>query len=286
MHLASITTYPIKACHRVEQQRALVEPWGLAGDRRWMVIDRESGRRVSQRETPILTQVQPELPRLGTSDCALVVRTPGMADLAVAQPVDGDLIEVSIRTFTGLARSAGAAADEWFSTVLGMKVRLVWLDDPARRAVHPSIGAPGDTVVFADNSPVTLVNLSSLHALNDLIGESGSESGSGSGSESREGPLPVTRFRPNLVLEGAPAWAEDGWVGGRLRVGDAVFRVPKGCARCRVTTTDQETGERGAEPLRTLGLHRSIDQKLYFATHLIPERVGSIAVGDVVDLVS
>jgi uncharacterized protein len=275
MRLHSITTYPIKGCRRVEQQRAIVEAWGLAGDRRWMIVNQETGRRVSQRETALLTQVQPSLVGSGS----VLVRTPGMADLVVDEPLDGDLIEVTVGAFAGPARPASAVADDWFSTVLGLKVRMVWLDDPRRREVHPSIGQPGDVVVFADNSPVTMVNLSSLHALNDLIAESGSIAGSGPW----EGPLPATRFRPNLVIAGAPAWAEDSWVGGRLRVGEVVFRVPLGCARCLVTTTDQETGVRGAEPLRTLGRHRAIDQKLYFAAHLIPERTGPIAVGDLVE---
>ena len=90
----------------------------------------------------------------------------------------------------------------------------------------------------------------------------------------------MARFRPNIEVSGAPAWAEDGWVGQRVRVGDVVFRVVKGYGRCVVTTTDQDTGVRGREPLRTLGRHRNVDQELLFALALIPEITGTITVGD------
>jgi uncharacterized protein YcbX len=86
-------------------------------------------------------------------------------------------------------------------------------------------------------------------------------------------------------VEGAPAWAEDGWVGGRLRIGEVTFRAPKPCGRCVVTTTDQETGARGHEPLRTLGRHRNIGGKLLFGLNLIPDATGEIRVGDEVEVV-
>jgi uncharacterized protein YcbX len=156
------------------------------------------------------------------------------------------------------------------SAYLDRPVELVWLDDPTRRRVNPDYGRPGDVVSFADGYPLLLANTASLAMLNDWLAEAGSS----------EGPLPMTRFRPNLVIEGAAAWAEDDWIGGRLRVGSLEFRVPKPCDRCVVTTTDQETGLRGKEPLRTLGRHRNFDQGLMFAVNLIPDSVGTIAVGD------
>ena len=159
------------------------------------------------------------------------------------------------------------------SAALSASVRLVWLDDPTRRTVDPGYAHEGDTVTFADGFPLLLTSVASLDALNDLIVESGSP----------EGPAPMTRFRPNVVVSGAPPWAEDRWTGGRIRVGDVTFRVPKPCARCVVTTTDQETGERGQEPLATLGKHRNIDGNLLFGVNLIPDHPGRIAVGDRVE---
>lgn len=92
-------------------------------------------------------------------------------------------------------------------------------------------------------------------------------------------PLPMTRFRPNLVVETEVPFAEDTWIGRRLVIGDVVLRAVKACARCVVTTTDQETGERGREPLRTLARHRNVDQGLIFGVNLIPDTAGVLTVG-------
>ncbi|HWH00428.1 MAG TPA: MOSC N-terminal beta barrel domain-containing protein [Pilimelia sp.] len=293
MRLASLHTYPVKGCYRLDHRTAVVEPWGLAGDRRWMVVEPD-GTFLSQRSTPALTQVRPA-PAPG----GLVLRAPGrpdLPDLEVAEPVGAaglagsgpaepvgaaglaepapagsapKLLDVTVHRTTVAAAPAGAAADAWFTAVLGRPARLVWLDDPTRRPVNPLVGTPTDRVSFADGYPVTLANQASLDALNDWLAEEGSP----------EGPLPMNRFRPNLVVSGAAPWAEDDWT-GRLRVGEVTFRVAKPAGRCVVTTTDQETGERGREPLPVLGRHRNVDQMLLFAIHLIPDAPGTIAVGD------
>ena len=264
MHVASLHIYPVKGCHRIDRDRAELEPWGFAGDRRWLIVD-DAGVAVTQREAPVLTQIRPALGEGG-----LILRTGGRADLTVAEPVGGELTEVKVWSFTGKAARAGDEADGWLAPCSGVPVRLVWLDDPTRRAVDPAYGTAEDRVSFADGFPVLLGNLASLRDLNDRIAESGS----------LEEPLPMTRFRPNIVLDGAPAWVEDAWTGGRVRIGEVVFRVPKPCGRCVVTTTDQETGERGREPLRTLATFRNSGRGLTFATNLIPDGSGTIHIGD------
>src|SRR4029450_7098533 len=108
--------------------------------------------------------------------------------------------------------------------------------------VNPDYGRADDRVSFADGYPLLLANTASLDALNDRIAEGGS----------LEGPLPMTRFRPNVVIAGAAPWVEDAWTGGRIKIGEVTFRVPKRCDRCVVTTTDQETGERGREHIMTV----------------------------------
>jgi uncharacterized protein YcbX len=159
---------------------------------------------------------------------------------------------------------AGPVADAWLSALLGRAVSLVYLDDPAQRPVNPEYAADSDRLTFADAFPVLLANVASLDELNQWIDD----------------PVPMTRFRPNVVVEGAPAWAEDGWVGGRLRIGAVEFRVAKPCDRCVTTTIDQETGEKGREPLATLGQRRRFPGGLLFAVNLIPDGGGAIAVGD------
>src|SRR4051812_24583529 len=150
MRVTAIHTYPVKGCYRVDAEIAEVLPWGLAGDRRWMIVDHGTGEAMTQRDLPGLTQVQPVVVPGG-----LVLRTAAQPDLAVAEPA-GPWAEVSVWSFTGPAALAGAAADDWLSTVLDHKVRLVFLDDPTRRAVNPDYAQPGDVVSFADGYPVLL----------------------------------------------------------------------------------------------------------------------------------
>jgi Uncharacterized Fe-S protein len=265
MRVETIAIYPVKGCRRVEVEEAVVQPWGLAADRRWVVVDAGTDRAITLRDTTRLTQILP----VSDGD-GLVLRAPGRPDLAVAAPVDGPLRPITVASFTGPARVADAAAHEWLSEALARDVRLVWLDDPTRRPVDARYSRPDDRVAYADGFPVSLANAASLAALNDLI----------LAADPAQEPVPMTRFRANSVLSGAPAWAEDEWIGRRLRIGDAVFRAVKPNDRCVVTTIDAETGEKGPEPLRTLGRHRNVDQELLFATYLIPDTPGRIAVGD------
>lgn len=269
MRLASVHTYPVKGCHRLDHDGAQVEPWGLAGDRRWLVVDDADGQSVTQREAPGLVRIQPSL-----VDGVLRLRAEGAPDLDVPEP-DGEPVPVAVHHTGLVATPAGPAADAWFTDLLDRKVRLVWLDDPTRRAIGERYAQPQDRVSFADAYPVLLTNAASLDALNGWLREAGSP----------EGPLPMNRFRPNLVVSGAEPWAEDGWLGRRLRIGEVTFRAAKPCDRCVVTTTDQETGVRGHEPLRILGKHRNVAQKLMFGTNLIPDSTGRVAVGDPITVV-
>jgi uncharacterized protein YcbX len=135
--------------------------------------------------------------------------------------------------------------------------------------VDPDYAQEGDTVSLADGFPLLVTTTGSLDALNSLIAD---------GDRAEEGPLPMNRFRPNAVIDGTAAWAEDGW--RRVRIGEVVFRAPKPCGRCVVTTTDQASAVRGKEPLRTLGRHRRFGSSLVFGQNLIPERFGTLRVGD------
>ncbi|NJC73709.1 MOSC domain-containing protein [Planosporangium thailandense] len=267
MRLASIHTYPVKSCHRLDHDDAVVEPWGLAGDRRWLVVEPD-GTFITQRAEPALALVQPS----HTGEGGLLLRTPGMPDLDVPAPAGGDLMAVRVWRSTVDATPAGSAADDWLSTLLDRKVRLVYLDDPTRRSPDQKYARPGDRVSFADGYPLLLANSASLDAVNDWLVEAGEE------------PVPMTRFRPNVVVGGAPAWAEDEWLGRRIRVGEVAFRVAKPCGRCVMTTIDQETAERGRQPLRVLGRRRRFAAGLLFGVNLIPDRTGTIAVGDPVEV--
>ena len=264
MRIAGLHTYPVKGCHRLDHDEAHVEPWGLAGDRRWMIVDAE-GVGITQREAAELTQLTAR-PRPG----GLRLAAPGMPATDLPEPADGP--EIQVRVFRSQSPVPARVADTtWVSAFLGRDARLVWQADPTGRAVAGSTH-PGDRVSLADGHPVLLASTASLDAVNDWLAEAGDD------------PVPIHRFRPNIVVGGAPAWAEDDWPGRRLRAGDVTFRVAKPCGRCRVTTIDQETGETGRQPLHALGRHRRFGNGLMFAVYLIPDlaggRTGVIRAGD------
>ena len=271
--ISSLHVYPVKSLRGTDTEQAVVEPWGLAGDRRWMLVDAAAGTAVTQREQPSLTRVEARLAPAGTS--GVVLRVPGRAPLHVPAPPPGPLETVRLFSDKVEVLPAGSAADELLSAWLGAAVRLVHLDEPAvRRPVDPDYALPGETVSLADAYPLLLTATASLDALNSLIA---------AGDRAEEGPLPMNRFRPSVVVDGTEAWAEDGW--RRIRIGDVPFRVARPCARCVVTTTDQNTGGRGREPLRTLGRHRNIDSGLLFGQNLVPEGPGTLHAGDALTVV-
>jgi uncharacterized protein len=254
LEITDIWRYPVKSCRGERLTEAAVEPWGLAGDRRWMVVDAD-GAPVTAREHPQMLLVTP---RLGERQVTL--SSPGLSDLVVPVPSGRDLVPVSVWASDLLAAPAGDEAATWLSKVIGESVRLVYLDDPTRRPTHPDYSEPGDRVSFADGYPLLLTSESSLDAVNGWIAE---------GRKAAEGPIPMRRFRPSVVVSGAPAWAEDGW--RRLRIGPVTFRNARGCDRCVMTTVDPDTAVKGHEPLFALARHRRWDNKIWFGVNLIPE---------------
>ncbi|WP_217142937.1 MOSC domain-containing protein [Streptomyces sp. AC627_RSS907] len=269
--LQSIHVHPVKAFRSLPLREAVVEPWGLAGDRRWMLID-DGGKVVTQRQQPRLALAAAELLPGG----GVRLSAPGREPLTVPVPRPADTVVAQLfRDKVEALPAQDDAAHAWCSAFLGADVRLVHLDDPAtRRPVDPEYALPGETVTFADGFPLLLTTTASLDALNSLIA---------GGEHAEEGPLPMNRFRPNVVVSGTDAWAEDDW--SRIAVGEVAFRVAKPCGRCVVTTTDQGTTERGREPLHSLGRHRRLNGKLVFGQNLVPVGRGTVRIGDPVRII-
>lgn len=263
--LSAIRVHPVKSLTACATEEAVVEPWGLAGDRRWMLID-SADRVVTQRQLPRLAQLSAALLPGG----GLVLSGPGGAPLTVDVPDPATTVPAELFADKVEVVEAAGAAHAWFGAHLGVEVRLVHLDEPShRRPIDPAWARPGETVSFADGFPLLLTARASLDALNSLVAQ---------GDHADEGPLPMSRFRPNVVVDGTAPWAEDGW--RRIAIGEVAFRVAKPCGRCVVTTTDQVTAERGKEPLRTLARHRRTGRSLRFGQNLIPDGTGAIRVGD------
>jgi uncharacterized protein len=262
--VASIHIYPVKAARAVDLAEAEVERCGLAGDRRWLVVDPD-GQFITQRSEPTLALVGARYIAAGR----LQLSADGQPPLIVPAPAENrgaEMLWVSVWQSKVRAATTGEQADAWFSHFLGRAVRLVHLDDPTRRQVDPEFGAPEDRVSFADGYPLLLTTLGSLDALGRWLIEDGQPA------------VPMTRFRPSVVVVGTAPWAEDGW--RRIGIGPVTFRVAKPCGRCVVTTIDQRTGQRGRQPLAMLGRHRRFGQELVFGQNLIPDVTGTIRVGD------
>ncbi|WP_232676260.1 MOSC domain-containing protein [Nocardioides sp. R-C-SC26] len=271
--LVELHRYPLKSGRGESLDAVDVEPWGLAGDRRWMVVDPENPGQlaITAREVNSLLLVGAQ----AREDGGLRLTAPGVTGLDVAPP-DAHRQEPVGLWRSRLTAAPAPDADGWLTAVLGRPARLVWLDDPRRRPTNPTYSRVGDRVSFADGYPLLLATEESLAALNDVV--------LGASAHPRE-PLPMTRFRPNVVVTGATAWAEDDW--RRLRIGDVVFRAVKGCARCVMTTVDPETAVREREPIASLARMRRWDGATWFGVNLIPDdpqRVHRLRLGDDVEI--
>lgn len=270
MHLSALYIYPVKSLRGCAVARAEVDALGLAGDRRFMVVD-ETGRFLSQRALPRMALVATAL---SPPHLTLSAAGHGSIHISVTPDPAAPLRQVSVWQSEGLlAEDGGEAAAGWLSDFLAVKCRLVRLGGAFERPIlKPGKARPGDRVSFADAYPFLAIGEASLADLNDRLVGKGEE------------PLPMDRFRPNLVISGCPPYAEDAWP--RVRVGEIVFRAGGPCARCVVTTTNQLTAERGREPLRTLASYRRDPHDLTdvnFGQNLIHEtKAGSLRVGDAV----
>lgn len=262
MTLSEINVYPIKSAKGISVRTALVERRGIQFDRRWMVVN-ASGVFLSQRGFPRLALISTHL----GSDTLRVV-APGMNTLTLSlQPSDADPIRVHVWDDTVDAISAGDEAQKWFSTYLEMPSRLVFMPENSIRHVEPESAIHNAIVSFADGFPLLLISQHSLDDLNNRLAT----------------PVPMNRFRPNVVVNDSSAFAEDRWK--KIRIGTMLFYVVKPCSRCITTTVDQETGIQGKEPLTTLSQYRKVDGNVHFGQNIIPENIGKINVGDRVEIV-
>jgi uncharacterized protein YcbX len=273
----ALAVHPVKSTAIRAVRRAEVRPWGLAGDRRWMVVD-DAGRLVTAREVHELFTITADTPETAPAPgAALRLSSAGHDPIDVVEP-DTTPIPVRLHRHDLIARPADDAASAWIRKVLQRDdLTLVWCDDPTRRSLNPAYSRPGDHTAFADGYPVTLASLDSLARLNDWIVEDALERGEDPGP-----PLPIERFRANVVVRGADPFAEDDW--GRVRIGEVTFRKVKLIDRCVMTTISPADLTTAKEPIRTLARHRQWDHETWFGIQLVPETTGVIAVGDEVEV--
>jgi uncharacterized protein YcbX len=253
--VTDLYTYPVKSCRGIRNDSARVDATGLADDRHWMLV-RPNGRFVTQRELPRLALVLTAL-----DGEALTLTAPGRAALRIPRDVSAGTLDVTVWKFDGRGIDCGDAAANWVSEFLETPLRLVRFDTETPRVCNPEWTQGTRAVTeFSDGYPILVISRASLAELNGRLQKA----------------LPMERFRPNLVIDGIEAFDEDRI--HELRGDGVTIRIVKPCARCAITTTDQQTGTRdGVEPLATLKQFR-FDRELHgvtFGQNAIPiEGVG------------
>ncbi len=259
MYLQDIYIYPIKSLGGVRLDEARPEDRGFELDRRWMLTDK-NGRFLTQREFPemALFQVVPEKDGLRVFHR----ESPENAVYVPLQPLTDIFFPVTIWEDEVEAQLVDTGLSAWFSRQLGTDCDLVFMPHHTKRKLKPKYAVNDDEVSFADGMPYLLIGQASLDDLNGRLGT----------------PVPMDRFRPNLVISGSAPFEEDTWKD--LRIGDARFRIIKPCARCVVVTTDQQSGERNKEPLKTLSGYRKTDGKVMFGQNMVLLEGGPIRTGD------
>lgn len=263
--LSAIWIFPLKSARRIAVSQIEALPRGLALDRRWLLVDAE-GKAITMRERPRMARIQVTI-----AQDTLRFDAPSMEPLQLDQQTHaGTTRTINIWKDTVQAHNVSAAADQWFSEVLGMPCHLVVMRPADQRLIESWPGvAAGEEVSFADGYPLLLISEASLQDLNSRL----------------ETPVTMDHFRPNLVVSGTEPYAEDQWQ--EIAIGDVHFKLVKPCARCVMTTMDPKTGDTitKGEPLRTLTRYRKTDLGVVFGQNLVVSKPGLIRVGQEIRII-
>lgn len=265
--LSQIWIYPIKSLGGICLQKASLREQGLQWDRRWMLLD-EKGQFLTQRQFPEMALLEVNL-----QPDALQVTHRKKSMLPLEIPFDlkmpAEVLNAPIWEDSSKAFVLSQDVNRWFSEALSRSCRLVYMPDEGERRVTGKTSGRQQKVSFADSYPILLIGQASLNDLNSRLKE----------------PVPMNRFRPNLVFSGGVPFEEDSW--HSFTIGGQQFWAEKPCARCVVTTIDQETAIKNKkEPLATLATYRQWNQKLLFGQNLLYEANGAVQVGDIIEVKS
>ena len=261
--VSELNIYPVKSCRGISVRQATVVERGFRHDRRWMIADQD-GTFLTQREHPRLSLIRTSL---GADTCTL--STNGFEPLEIPlELTGGTAVGAMIWGDSVRALSAEPAANEWISTFLGIPARFLFMPDESIRPVDPEYAFNSEHVSFADGFPFLLLSEASVEDLNTRLSS----------------PVPMNRFRPNIVVKDCRPYAEDSWE--MISIGAVRFRVAKPCGRCAITTVDQDRGIKSEEPLRTLATYRSHAGNVNFGQNLVQLNRGIIHIDDAVNLLS
>ncbi|MGB0523720.1 MAG: MOSC domain-containing protein [Flammeovirgaceae bacterium] len=262
IHLNQLITYPLKSAAGIYTTKAVVTRRGLANDRHWVIFTTD-GNMMTARQHPKLLALVPQIKSTGLH---LQVNNDNKHMLINYPAPDSSLTTIKIFSDEATGAKANAEANQWLSDYLGIDCQLFFMNAASNRiALQGRGGQPDDIASYADEAPILLVSTASLANLNRKL----------------ELPVSMKHFRPNLVVEGCPAFAEDDWK--RIQIGACEFEIAQRCKRCVFTTINPETLEKrkDGEPLRTLATYRKHPRGgVGFGVHLIPRKLGTIQAGD------
>jgi uncharacterized protein len=261
--VSELYIYPIKSLGGIALNTATLTDRGFEHDRRWMLVD-ANDRFLSQREVNTMALLKVQL----TENGLLVQNSsrPGAELLIPFAPQTSETLTVTVWSNHCRAIRVSDAADAWFTQQLGLPCKLVYMPDSTRRLVDGRYAHDKEITSFSDAFPLLLISQASLDDLNSRL----------------EVPVPMNRFRPNIVFKGGTAFLEDSMK--EFEINGITFFGAKPCARCVVTTIDQQTAAKAKEPLKTLSSYRTKNNKIYFGQNLLYQGSGHISIGDTITI--
>jgi uncharacterized protein YcbX len=263
LQISELYIYPIKSLAGIAVKEAVVTAMGFEHDRRWMLAD-ENNRFISQREVPKLALMQVTIEQDGLRVTHKIKRD------SIAIPFKSSGIEVAVTVWddTCTGEYVSNEIDEWFTVILDINCRLVYMPDTSKRIVDQRYARGNAITSFSDAYPFLIIGQASLDDLNSRLGEA----------------LPMNRFRPNIVFTGGKPYEED--LFAHFKTGDINFYGVKLCDRCVMTTIDQNSLAKAKEPLKTLAEYRRKNNKILFGQNLVHDGDGVIAIGDQLQIIS
>lgn len=263
--VSALYIYPIKSLGGIALSSSAITKRGLEHDRRWMLVN-ENNEFLTQRAYSKMALLKTGI----TADSILVYHLHDPNDIIKLPlyPAPKETVTVKVWDDYCEGQYADNNVNEWFSKKLGISCKAVFMPDDSKRKLDPRYAkSEGDITGFADGYPILMISEASLEDLNSRL----------------EKPVPMDRFRPNIVIAGTTAFAEDTMK--IFRINSNNFYGVKLCGRCIITTTNQQTGERGKEPLKTLAGYRTINNKVCFGQNVICEDAGQINITDIVEII-
>ena len=267
LRLSEIWIYPVKSLGGIRVKSARVFEKGLEYDRRWMLIDRDNDfmtQRIYPKMALFKLQIQSRWSRWPPAWGSGFKITHGKDSInlsfnhsSMSKPIKAVIWDDEVEVY-----EVNKDYSSWFSGRLGIECKLVSFPENNTRPVDQQYQINQENVSLADAYPLLMIGEQSLADLNTRLAD----------------PVPMNRFRPNLVVRGSQAYEEDGW--RNFSVGKNKFAAVKPCARCVLTTVNQDTGEKGMEPLAALSKYRKKDNKVLFGQNLIAIDHGKIYEGD------